>query len=98
MLKEIIIAFQSYGKAHRFIKKHRLWKWIIVPGLLYMLLFAGSMFLYGSTVKHVIDYLITATGPPNLATTYKYRLDQFYFPVDVWRILADADAVLLFFI
>lgn len=62
MLKEIIIAFQSYGKAHRFIKKHRLWKWILLPGLLYMLLFAGSMILFGTTVKQVVDYLITASG------------------------------------
>lgn len=62
MLKEIIIAFQSYGKAHRFIRKNRLWKWIIIPGLLYMLLFVVSMFFFGKTVSHVVDYLITATG------------------------------------
>ena len=62
MLKEIIIAFQSYGKAHRFIRKNRLWKWIIIPGLLYMLLFVASMFFFGKTVSYVVDYLITATG------------------------------------
>jgi CysZ protein len=62
MLKEIIIAFQSYGKAHRFIRKNRLWKWIIIPGLLYMILFVASMILFGKTVSHVVDYLITATG------------------------------------
>jgi hypothetical protein len=31
MLKEIVIAFQSYAEAHRFIIKHRLWKWIVIP-------------------------------------------------------------------
>ena len=62
MLKEIIIAFQSHGKAHRFIKKNRLWKWIIIPGLLYMLLFVASMVLFGNTVSHVVDYVITTTG------------------------------------
>jgi CysZ protein len=62
MLKEIIIAFQSYGKAHRFIKKNRLWKWIILPGILYMLLFAASMILFGKTVSHVVDYAIAASG------------------------------------
>ena len=62
MLKEIIIAFQSYGKAHRFIKKHRLWKWIIISGLLYMLLFVVSMIVFGKTVSHVVDYAIAASG------------------------------------
>lgn len=62
MLKEIIIAFQSYAKAHRFIQKHRLWKWIIIPGLLYMILFIISMFFFGKTATGVVHYLISTTG------------------------------------
>jgi CysZ protein len=48
LLKEIIIAFQSYFEAHAFIRKHRLWRWILVPGILYMLLFVigGYFFLH----------------------------------------------------
>lgn len=62
MLKEIIIAFQSYGKAHRFIKKNRLWKWILVPGLIYMILFLVSMFFFGRTATGLVNYLIGSTG------------------------------------
>ncbi|WP_295127891.1 EI24 domain-containing protein [uncultured Chitinophaga sp.] len=37
--REFLGALQSYGKAHQFINKHRLWKWIIIPGVIYCLLF-----------------------------------------------------------
>jgi CysZ protein len=47
LLKEIVIAIQSYLKAHQFISQHRLWKWIIIPGIVYALLFAVSMYFFG---------------------------------------------------
>ncbi|MEO7311758.1 MAG: EI24 domain-containing protein [Chitinophagaceae bacterium] len=56
MLKEIVIAFQSYIKAHRFISKHRLWKWIIIPGLLYMALFVFCMILFSKTATSTVDH------------------------------------------
>ncbi len=62
MLKEIVIAFQSYAEAHRFIYKHRLWKWIVIPGILYALLFAISMYFFGKTSTAAIEYLTTTTG------------------------------------
>ena len=62
MLKEIIIAIQAYGKAHKFISKHKLWRWIVVPGLLYMLLFVASMFFFWSTANDAVDYINTVTG------------------------------------
>jgi len=46
LLKEIIIAFQSYVKAHHFITKHKLWKWIIIPGVLYTILFVIGMYFF----------------------------------------------------
>lgn len=46
MLKEIIIAFQSYVKAHHFITKHKLWKWILIPGIIYCLLFCAGMYFF----------------------------------------------------
>ena len=50
MLKEIVTAIQSYARAHRFIREHRLWKWILVPGIIYTLLFIAGMifFLFSS--------------------------------------------------
>ncbi|HVS97929.1 MAG TPA: EI24 domain-containing protein [Puia sp.] len=54
MLKEIIIAFQSYLKAHQFISKHRIWKWILIPGILYTILFCiGTYFFWASATTAV---------------------------------------------
>ena len=39
LLEEIIIATSSYFKAHRFIVKNKLWKWILIPGIIYAILF-----------------------------------------------------------
>ena len=62
MLKEIVIAFQSYFKAHQFIRKHRLWKWIIIPGIIYAILFIVSMYFFGKSATYLIELLIVHTG------------------------------------
>lgn len=62
MLKEIIIALQAYGKAHRFISGHKLWRYIIVPGILYMLLFMTSMYFFWHTATNAVTYLNNITG------------------------------------
>jgi len=56
VLKEIVIAFQSYIKAHSFIKTHKLWKWIIIPGILYMALFIFSIYFFGKTATSTVDH------------------------------------------
>jgi CysZ protein len=65
LLKEIVIAVQSYFEAHRFIVKYRLWKWILIPGILYALLFIISMYFFGKTSTAAIDYLTHVTGLDN---------------------------------
>jgi CysZ protein len=62
LLKEIVIAIQSYFKAHQFIAKHRLWKWILIPGIVYLVLFCVSMYLFGKSATNVIEYLSIASG------------------------------------
>lgn len=62
MLKEIIIAISSFGKAHRFIYKHKLWKWIVPPGILYMLLFGISMYLFWNTASDAVEYMNRVSG------------------------------------
>jgi CysZ protein len=61
MLKEFILSFQSYWQAHQFIRQHRLWKWIIIPGVVYaFILFVGfHVFLsaYDDATKFIIDEL-----------------------------------------
>jgi CysZ protein len=62
LLKEIIIALQSYFKAHQFIRKHKLWKWIIIPGLVYMVLFIVSMYFFSKSATGLIGYITEASG------------------------------------
>ena len=62
MLKEIVIAIQSYVKAHQFIRKNRMWKWIIIPGIVYALLFLVSMYFFGKSATYLIELLIVNTG------------------------------------
>lgn len=62
MLKDIIIAIQSYLEAHRFIVKHRLWKWILIPGFLYSVLFCAGIYLFWISSGQAIDSLFSITG------------------------------------
>lgn len=62
MLKEIIISIQAYFHTHRFIIKHRLWKWIFVPGLIYAILFFLGMYLFLRSSNSAIEFLLLRTG------------------------------------
>ena len=62
MLKEIIIAIQSYFRAHQFIKENKLWRWILIPGILYTLLFAISLYYFSSTSAEFIEWFILKAG------------------------------------
>ncbi len=62
MLKEIIIAIQSFSFAHRFIKEHRLWKWILIPGLLYMMLFTAGMYFFWTSSNDAVSWISRQAG------------------------------------
>ena len=62
MLKEIIIAIQSYFEAHNFIRKHKLWKWIIIPGVLYTLLFIVGMYFFWQSSNDAVTWLSQQIG------------------------------------
>jgi CysZ protein len=62
LLKEIVIAIQSYSEAHQFIQKHRLWKWILIPGIIYSAFFCAGIYIFSKSATGVIDYLTHATG------------------------------------
>jgi CysZ protein len=55
LLKEIVTAIQSYARAHRFIREHRLWKWIIVPGIIYTLLFIAGMIFFMISSSQIVS-------------------------------------------
>lgn len=62
MLKEIITAFQAYFHTHRFIIKHRLWKWIYIPGLIYTILFCFGIYLFWISSSSAIEFMLLKTG------------------------------------
>jgi len=57
LLKEIVITIQSWGEAHRFIIQHKLWKWVLIPGLIYGALFITGMYFFGKSATQVIEYI-----------------------------------------
>lgn len=62
LLKEIIIAIQSFFEAHNFIRQHRLWKWILLPGILYALLFGIGMYFFWISSDNAVSYLSKVIG------------------------------------
>jgi CysZ protein len=62
LLKEIIIAFQSYVKAHHFITKHNLQRWVFIPGILYTLLFCVGMYFFLSSSNSAVTWLSQFIG------------------------------------
>ncbi|MEI9935011.1 MAG: EI24 domain-containing protein [Ferruginibacter sp.] len=79
MLKEIVIAVQSYFQAHRFIVKHRLWKWILLPGLIYAILFCTGIYFFWISSSHAIDYLFSITGLKHWMQTIEGTWLRFLF-------------------
>lgn len=62
MLKEIIISIQAYMHAHRFIVKHKLWKWILIPGLIYTIMFCLGIYLFWTSSSSAIEFVLQQTG------------------------------------
>lgn len=62
MLKEIITSVQAYFHAHRFIIKHRLWKWIFIPGLIYSILFFLGVYFFMKSSNSAIGYMLMKSG------------------------------------
>ena len=79
MLKDIIIAIQSYLEAHRFIVKHRLWKWIFIPGILYAILFGVGIYFFWISSGQAIDYFLSVTGLKNWMYTLEGSWLKFLF-------------------
>jgi CysZ protein len=62
MLKEIIISLQAYYHTHRFIIKHRLWKWILIPGFIYTILFCVGIYLFYVSSSSAIEFMLLKSG------------------------------------
>lgn len=90
MLKDIVIAIQAYGQAHAFIKKHRLWRWIVLPGIIYMLLFLVSMYFFAGSASYVIATLSEKTGLKAWVDSFQSGVIGFIFTIGgimLWLVL-----------
>lgn len=80
MLKEIILAIAAYGRAHALIRKHRLWKWIILPGLLYMVLYIAGLYVFFISLRSVVsEKIIVGLGISQWLDKYDSGLLSFIF-------------------
>jgi CysZ protein len=62
LLKEIVIAFQGWDDARRFIKQHRLFRWIVIPGIIYALLFLAGMLFFWNSSDAVVSWASSKLG------------------------------------
>ncbi|MEO5591550.1 MAG: EI24 domain-containing protein [Chitinophagaceae bacterium] len=95
MLKEIVTAIQSYYRAHQFISKHGLWKWIIIPGILYMLLFSVGMYFFWTSSGAAISGLSELIGIERWLQQQRSGLLSFIFMMS--RIMVQLLLLLFYF-
>ena len=79
MLKEIIISIEAYFKAHNFIVKNRLWKWIVIPGVIYAILFVIGIYFFWESSGDVINYILSETGLKTWMQKVESSLLRFVF-------------------
>ncbi len=61
----MITSIQAYFQAHRFIQKHNLWKWILIPGIIYTLMFLIGAYFFGKTSSDFIKWIGATAGLKN---------------------------------
>lgn len=79
MLKEIVIAIQSYYDAHNFIRKNNLWKWIFIPGIIYTILFAVGIYFFWMSTGNAVAWLSEKTGFVNWLQQQENEFLNFLF-------------------
>ncbi len=57
MLKDIVIAIEGWEEARLFIKKHRLFRWIIIPGIIYSILFFLGMWFFFRSSDSAVSWM-----------------------------------------
>jgi CysZ protein len=62
LLRELVIAVQGWEAAHRFIRKHGSFRLILVPGIVYTLLFIAGMFFFWRSSDTVVSWVSDRLG------------------------------------
>ncbi|MFH0867305.1 MAG: MqnA/MqnD/SBP family protein [Bacteroidota bacterium] len=62
LFKNFSVGIDTYKEAHRLIVKHKLWWYVIVPGIINIVLFASVLILGVHTSRKTIDWLFDLLG------------------------------------
>jgi len=60
--REIILAIRSFAVAHHFIKKHKLWLYVILPGVINLLLLGGIIYVAFQFSTVFSDWIFSTFG------------------------------------
>lgn len=61
--KQLSISYQSFKTAHAFIKKHKLWKFIVIPGIVNLAIFFALLIWLRGNVSIWVDSIFEWTCP-----------------------------------
>ena len=98
MLKEIVIAIQSWSEAHRFIQTHRLFKWIIVPGIIYTILFIIGMYFFWQSADDVVSWMSSQLRIEGWLQKERSEWLSFFFVMMGMMLRLDTGVVLFFIV
>lgn len=79
MLKEILISFRSFYRAHTFIRRHGLWRWIVIPGIVYLLFFIVGAWFYIQSANRFVQYIFVEIGVRHWLEGHGQGLIRFLF-------------------
>lgn len=75
----MILAIQAYGKTHRFIQQHKLWKWILLPGTICTALVLLNIYYLWGFTGSMTDYLFDVAGIRNWIQELESGWISFFF-------------------
>ena len=62
IFKEITLGFSAYTKAHQFIREHKLWAYVALPGIINLVLLSFIVWLGWHYTSKLTDYLLDFFG------------------------------------
>ena len=57
-LEEVLLAIRAYARVPRFIRQHKLWAYLIVPGIIHLCMLVGMFFVAREIGGEVAQYLM----------------------------------------
>jgi CysZ protein len=79
LLKEITIAIQSWSEARQFIKVHHSFRWIIIPGIIYTLMFLVGLYFFGKSSNNAVSWISQQLRIENWLQSVRSQWLSFFF-------------------